>query len=387
MRLKIAYCIPSLYIPGGMERVLTIKANYISEVLGHDVYIILTDGINQKPFYHLSPRVQVINTNVNYDSLSRHKFFSKAIRYGVKQQQFKHRLKKTLFTIRPDITISLLRREINFINKIKDGSLKIGELHSCRSHFRDLRQEKFPPLIKKLVKKYWMHLLIQQLKKLERFVVLTHEDRKQWTELPNIITIHNPVSIYAKKQSNCSEKQVIAVGRYEHQKGFDRLISAWKIVNQYHPDWILKIFGDGALRGKLHDQICANNLENSCFLEHTVSDIEEMYYSSSIFVLSSRYEGFGMVITEAMSCGLPVVSFDCPSGPNDIITSGVDGYLVENGNIQQLAEKIIQLIDDEYLRKQMGKNAKKNSERFKIENIMAQWDELFQSIVKTRATR
>ncbi len=125
-------------------------------------------------------------------------------------------------------------------------------------------------------------------------------------------------------------------------------------------------------------------IESSCLLEHTVENIIDKYLESSIFVLSSRFEGFGMVITEAMACGVPPVSFDCPCGPKDIIKDGEDGLLVKNGDIEQLADKICFLIANEEIRKEMGKKARINVERFKIEHIAQQWKELFDSLLETK---
>lgn len=383
MNLRIAYCIPSLYNPGGMERVLTLKANFLSDIYGYEVYIILTDGKNKNPYYTLSPKIHIVNINLNYDSLHKHNLLLRVFKYTLKQLLFKQRLKSVLQTIRPDITISMLRREINFLSKMGDGSIKIGEFHFSRSNYRDFRKEKLYPPIKKLAKRYWMHQLIRQLRKLDCFVVLSHEDREKWIELKNVITLHNPLSFVPEKQSDCSAHQVISAGRYVYEKGFDRLIDAWKIVVSYYPDWILRIYGDGALRDELANQIHVNNLGTNCILEQTVPNIADKYCESSIFVLSSRNEGFGMVLTEAMSCGVPVVSFACPSGPKDIITNGEDGYLVEDGNIKELSARIMHLIENESARKQMGENAKVNSDRFKIEKIMSQWDDLFQSLAKT----
>ena len=123
------------------------------------------------------------------------------------------------------------------------------------------------------------------------------------------------------------------------------------------------------------------NLQTTCILEPSVANITDKYMESSIFVLSSRYEGFGMVIIEAMACGVPPVAFTCPCGPKDIIHDYQDGFLVENGNIEQLAEKICYLIEHEEERRQMGKLAKENVQRFKIEYIGRQWENLFQELI------
>ena len=193
--------------------------------------------------------------------------------------------------------------------------------------------------------------------------------------------IHNPLPFLPEKQSNLENKQVIAVGRYMPQKGFDRLIDAWKIVSQKHPDWVLKIYGDG-MRDKLQEQINRLNIKQSCVLEHSVSDIVEKYCESSIFTLSSRFEGFGMVIIEAMACGVPPVSFDCPCGPKDIIEDKKNGLLVPNGDVLTLADKICFLIENKDIRKTMGNEAKKSVQKFQIDRIASQWKNLFENIVE-----
>lgn len=380
MKKKIAYCLPSLYIPGGMERVLTIKANYFAEELGYDIYIILTDGKESSPFYPLSPKVNVVHLNINFNEMwETSSIVKKSLIYIKKQHLYKKRLTKCLTEIRPDITVSMLRREINFINSIKDGSVKIGEIHVNKSNFRNLSEEKAGGFIKNTLSNLWMKQLDRQLKKLSKFIILTEEDREHFSYyLNNTAVIYNPLPFYPEQTSNCTAREVIAVGRYAYQKGFDLLIEAWRIVATKHPDWNLRIYGGGdrtdflALKEKYH--------LDTLYLEEQTQDIIQKYCESSIFVLSSRYEGFGMVITEAMSCGVPPVSFTCPCGPRDIIRDREDGLLVENGNIEQLANKICYLIENEDIRKEMGRKARRNSERFKMENIGKEWDKLFNQL-------
>jgi len=386
MKMKIVYVTPSLYWAGGLERVITLKANYLSEQYNYDVYIILTDGKNKKPYFSLSSNLNIINLDINFDDLYGKPLWRRVILYFLKQYIFKRRLTTCLKKLNPDITVSTLRREINFINSIRDGSIKIGEIHVNRINYREFSQEKIPIFLKKLFGKLWMKQLISKIRKLDKFVVLTNEDKHTWNEIDSnkILTIHNPTSFSSLQSSSCEEKRVIAVGRYTYQKGFDLLVEAWKLVVDKHPDWSLHVYGEGN-RAELEKRVNELDLNKSFMVNGRTDSIIEKYLESSIFVLSSRYEGFGMVLTEAMSCGVPPVSFACPSGPRDIITHGVDGLLVENGNIHQLAENICILIENKDLRKVMGGNARESVKRFRKEEIMAEWKQLFEELMSSRS--
>jgi len=380
---RIAYCIPSLDHSGGMERVLTTKANYLADQLGYDVSIIITDDKGTDPYFPLSEKVQVFQLDVNIDSLWKYPTWKRLYLYKKKMMLYKRRLVQCLKLIKPDITISLLRREINFLCDIKDGSAKLGEIHFGRYRYREANFSFLPQFVNQLITKRWMAQLDQKVQQLDRFVVLTHEDAYYWKGLSNLAVIPNPITIERGDVSACSSKQVIAVGRYTHQKGFDLLIYAWQIVHKRHPNWTLNIYGGGdnnvyqALVSKL-------SLNESVICHRQVNDILKKYVRCSIFILSSRFEGLPLVLMEAMSVGLPCVSFACPCGPRDIIHDGEDGILCENGNIQALAEGICKLIEDESLRKEMGRKAAINIQRYNLDIIMQQWDQLFKEIIKER---
>ena len=202
---KIVYCTPALYFAGGMERVLTMKANYFADHFGYDITIILTDGEDKPIFYPLSDKVKVINLNIGFEELWTCSFIKKIVIYLKKQYLYKKMLKKELMRIRPDITVSMLRREINFINEIKDGSKKIGEIHINRANFRNF-ESKDDNLIKKLFAKVWMNDLTNKLKKLDRFVVLTEKDKEAWVELDNVCVIPNPLSFIPQNMCHSSWK-------------------------------------------------------------------------------------------------------------------------------------------------------------------------------------
>ena len=375
--LKIVYCTPALYMAGGVERVLTLKANYFAEHFGYDITIILTDG-KGKPFaYPLSDKIKVVHLDINFEELWTCSFLKKIFVYLKKQHIYKRRLTAELMRLRPDITDSLLRREINFITDIKDGSKKIGELHVNRANYRNFEAND-TNVIKRIFERFWMKNLVSHLKRLDRFVVLTHEDGASWSELPKVEVIPDPLSFSPQVQSSLSSKRIIAVGRYVYQKGFDLLLHAWASVEKQCAGWELVVFGTGIRTP--YERLASELSLQRCSLNGPTADIEKEYLNSSLFVFSSRFEGFGMVLIEAMACGLPVVSFDCPCGPKDIITDGVDGILVENGNVSQLAEKIIYMIEHPEERMRMGANAVIKSARYKIDRLAKDWQQLFESL-------
>lgn len=378
-RYKIVYCTPALYMAGGVERVLTLKANYFADHYGYDITIILTEGMDKPLFYPLSDKVKVINLGIDFEELWTCSFIKKVIVYLKKQYVFKKLLKQELLRIRPDITISLLRREINFLTSINDGSKKIGELHVNRANYRNFEQGE-TNMLKTLFAKFWMRNLVSNLKQLDKFVVLTEEDYHNWSELDNVVVIPDPLTFSSSTYSPLTEKRVIAVGRYVYQKGFDLLLKAWAIVEKATSDWMLTIIGQGE-RMQYDALVDELNIDRSrCKLFGPTERIQDEYMSSSFLVMSSRFEGFGMVLVEAMACGLPVISFDCPCGPKDIIQNHIDGILVEKGNIEKLAEAIIWMIQHPEKCKVMAIKAVDNVQRFKIDQIAEQWKSLFESL-------
>ena len=372
---KIVYITPSLYCAGGIERVLTAKMNYLAEVMGEEVTVILTDGAGKEPYFPLSPKVKVINLNIGFEEMWNRPLLEKIRISHKKEACYRKQLEETLMTLRADYVITTLRREINFLSKINDGSIKIGEMHINRKHFRNFEGRYFP--FKRLITYLWMRQLITQLKLLNRVVVLTEDDRRQWPELNNLECIPNVVETREYDDELRGMKRVIAVGRYCYQKGFDLLIEAWREVARQRPDWTLEIYGagDSTPYQQLVDKA---ELTASVHLCGPSSDIFNHYASSDIMVLSSRFEGFGLVIVEAMGTGLPVVAFDCECGPREIITDMEDGILVRPEDTEKLAEQLLLLINDGELRRKMGEKARIKAKAYAPENIMRQWyDKVF----------
>lgn len=380
--MKIAYVYTSLTTLGGVDRVLSIKANYLADKVGYEVYIITDSQAGRPPTFPLSPKIHHIDLDINFDRQYELGIVRRFIFYKKMMKIYRQRLEKTLYEIRPDIVSTTCGRDLDFLTEIKDGSKKIGESHIAKQYCRNFHLMEARGGIYKIVAKYWRRKQENAIKQLDALVVLTNHDADSWKTVKDAIVIPNPITITIPQISTCENNKIISVGRLSEQKGFDMLINAWKIVSKKYPDWELNIYGEGELKGCLEKQIKDNVLGNSLHLCGPTKNVVEKYAESSIYVMSSRFEGFGLVLVEAMSCGIPCISFDCPYGPSDIIRHNEDGLLVENGNIQKLADAIIYLIKNSFTRKQMGKKSFENSLRYSINNIMQQWTNLFIELTK-----
>lgn len=376
--MKIIYCTHSTCNPGGMERVLLNKVTYLSQLPGWEVAVVTTDQHQRPPFYPFPEKVRMTDLDINYSDDNDKGAWKKITGYLRKRKEHKRKLTALLLKEKPDIVVSLYPSESSFIPDIKDGSKKVLELHYCKFFRLQYGRKGLLGWIDKLRTRQDEQIV----RRFDKFVVLTNEDRGYWGNLPNIEVIPNAAMHVSDAYSDVMNKRVIAVGRLDYQKGFDRLIQAWELV-QYtgkFTDWKLDIFGQGEWREMLQQMIDKAELQNTVCLNRPTKQIGEEYVKSDMLVMSSNYEGFPMVMIEAMACGLPVVSFDYKCGPKDIIQPGINGLLVPNGDIQALADAMMKVMEDEAYRKMLSLNARKVVDTYSEQAVMSQWIRLFTSI-------
>lgn len=381
--MKIYYIYTAIVTKGGADRVIVEKANWLAEH-GHEIAIVTDTQLGREPAFPLSPKVRLIDLAIDFSKEYGHSFSVRIWMYYKLMHQYRKKMKALLIQDRPDIIISTLGRDISFITKIKDGSIKIGEAHTTKHFIRNFHLLEEKNILFKYLTKYFRWNMDRQVRKLDALVVLTNQDKKDWEHLLPVYVIPNSFPFYPEYPSTCENKQAIIVGRYNSAKGYNYLIDAWREVHKSYPEWIINIFGSGEYEDKVRKQINDYGLQDIVIMNNPTDTIMEEYLKSSIYVMSSVFEGFAMVLLEAMACGLPCVSFDCPYGPRNVITDGEDGFLVDYLNSKALADSICKLIENEGLRKQMGKNGRNNVLRYSRESIMPQWITLFESITENK---
>lgn len=376
--MKIIYCTHSLCNPGGMERVLVNKVTYLVERLHWDISIVTTDQKGRPSFYPLPTGVRVTDLGINYSDDNVKSVTGKILGYLQKRRRHKRLLTSLLEREKPDIVVSLYPSESSFIPDIKDGSKKVLELHFCK-YFRLQYGRKG---LLGIIDKWRTHQDERIVRRFDKFVVLTNEDKEYWGNLHNIEVIPNAAMNMGGHFSDVANHRVIAVGRLDYQKGFDRLIQAWCYIQRdgRYQDWHLDIFGQGEWHEMLENMISERNLNDSIRLNNPTNQIGREYAQSSLIVMTSNYEGFGMVLVEAMACGVPAVAFDCKCGPRDIISDGENGLLVPNGDIPGLAGAMMKLMGDYELRRRMSGKARQVVDTYSEKAVMDKWVRLFTSL-------
>ena len=376
--MKIVYLYPSLAITGGIERILVDKMNWLARH-GDDVYIITSDqGMHRVP-YLLDERVHFKDMNIRFHTQYR---YSLPHRLWVRWRMFReyHVLLRQAFReIQPDVIVTATSQGIRSLLTLRGKTPLVVESHVNFSHPDTLLHR-----LQNRVNHFWMS-------RAQAIVTLTEGDARDWRRIssrvhviPNIVHLAPaPIPLPRGEGENASCR-CIFVGRLVEQKGLPDLLAVWHLVHQRHPDWQLHIYGEGDIS---HLPLLPSYQEEGqgwgllgVSIHPPVSNIFEKYQESAMLLLTSVYEPFGLVMPEAMSCGLPVVAFDCPHGPATIIHDGEDGFLVSNRDRQAFADRVCQLIEDPALRWRMGSNAVQSSRRFTPDAIMPRWQNLFKSL-------
>jgi glycosyltransferase involved in cell wall biosynthesis len=391
--VKIYFLIFDIYGMGGTVRTVLNTANYLARN-GYDIEIVSVFRKNKDPFFYIDPRIKI--------TVLRNSIAKSGGQPGMKQKVMNRlRIPKmrsrlihpddeaySAFSLFTDVKI------YRFLKSLHDGILittrpsfnlmaaKYVDKRVCRIGQEHLNYDIYPERLQRAIRKHYP--------KLDYLITLTDDDTQEYRRLfqgssVEVRKITNSAPQVECEISPLDQKSVVAAGRLVPQKGFDLLIEAFERVVQRFPDWKLKIYGYGRDKDKLQQMILDKHLYNHVILMGPSRNMQQELANASIYALSSRFEGFGMVIVEAMQCGVPVVAFDCPKGPAEIVTHGEDGIMVENGNVEAFADALMELMGDDEKRKRFGQNALRNVRRFDIQEIGPLWMQLFDEIERSRA--
>ena len=370
--MRILYVTDALAVWGGIERVLSDKMNFLVREYEYDVNVVTADQGNHPIPFPLDSRIHVKDLGIRFHQQYHFYGIKRFLKHRELEHLFRSRLKSYIAEVRPDV-ISCIRD--GFASAVLDVESSIPIIFESHAMYKDVEYEKST-----LIHRFSTYLFRRKFKRLKKVVTLSQGDADDWKRvcydvcvIPNVVHLNE-----SGGYSNCNAKKAVYAGRFDFQKNFGALIEIWTIVQQHHPDWSLEVYGNG--KWKHYYEKLVSDKQLNIIIHPAVPDIMERFIDSSMLLLSSLYEPFGLVLAEAMSCGIPVVAFDCPYGPADIISDGVDGFLVDDQNIGAFASRVCQLIEDEQLRLKMGMAGVQSSKRYKAEIIMPQWDQLFKSL-------
>ena len=322
--MKLLFEIERLSTNGGIEHILTNRVNYMTEEWGWDITIVVLLPEEEEPFYKLSPKVKIERLNVKAKGL-------------LMCVEALWKLNKAVKRINPDVYVTF--QSIGALSCLFNthGIKTIYEAHGTRKFMPH-------PLAMAIAERY-----------ADVIVTLTKYHTADYPKAKRVEVVPNFTKDVVSSLPDYNSQIVVSAGRRCPEKNFERLEQLWGKVQETHPDWQLKI-------------------------HHDTKDMVSAYLEGSIFVMTSRFEGFGMVLIEAMTCGLPCIAFDCPHGPRDIIEDVKTGYLIPYDDDDMFIEKLTYLMAHPEVRSQMGKAAKESVKRFSQENIMNKWKDIYSQL-------
>lgn len=362
---KICFSIECINYCGGTQRVTTQLANALSS--RYDISILSYEMVGNEIFFDIEKKVKV-----NY-------LFQYQVDENLKKYYFKivYKLRKYLIKNKIDILIVVDVNQLLFV-KLAIIGLDIKVIAWEQFNSKTALSSRTASIARRLA-----------AKKCDAIVTLTKKDCenyiKEFTPNANVQCIYNPLTpaLLTKKKSNVKKTNtILSIGRLQYQKGYDMLLEVADILfNEYSiADWKWVIVGEGPDREWIERKIEKANLKNKIILEGSRSDVSTYLNNAQLFVLTSRYEGFGLVIVEAQYFDLPVISFDCDMGPSELILDNKNGYLVPCFDKRKMADCIYRLITNESTLREFSEKATENLHEFEFKSILEQWEELINSL-------
>ena len=385
MRILIMH--RSFALVGGAERVITDKANFLANA-GHQLLLVSYEQGQHPLPYELHPSVGYKDLDCRFFTLSKYSLPLHIYHFFRLRNKFRKALRSTVEDFKPDVVVlasdwqTLMGAVVQSVNPIP----VIAEFHNTYAHIMR-KVESSENWLRKVVTQFYYRQTISNLRKCSKLVVLTEIDAQNWRRhFDNVYVIPNPVTQYPEVIDDVPKDngRIIFVGRFNHEKRIDRLITAFSVIAERYPDWHVDIFGDGNEKENLLRQIDECGLVNRVVIHEPTKAIYDEYKRSEMLVLCSEHEASPLVLVEAMACGVPCVSLDCPTGPRAIINDGETGLLAKDGDVNDLALKIEWLIIHDEERKEMGLRAHEAAKIYKPACVMKEWEQLYSGVAFNR---
>jgi len=370
--MRLLYLFRSIAVWGGIERILVDKMNLLAEKYGQDVYLLTTDQGSHPVPYQLYSGVHHEDLNILFYRQYNHHGLQRLLVAWRMARQYDRLLADRMKQINPDVIICTTADRLGTIVKRKEKVPLLVESHSICLRTIDHGRNW-------LLRRIHRRRFLRSLARVDKVVALTEGDANEWRRYhAGVAVIPNFVHQHGEAVSSQTSKKAIFVGRFDYQKRAEDAIRIWKLVRERHPDWVLEVYGDGALQ----QEVSSLALKVGGVVVHQPTvNIFEAYLDCCFLISTSLFEPFGLVIPEAMSCGLPVVAFDCPYGPADLIIDQKDGFLIKDRDLATFADRICELIENKELRLKMGQTAKLSSKRYNVGAVMPLWIQLLSQLV------
>lgn len=359
--MKVLYLVPKINSEGGLERILSLKANYLMEHYHHEITILTQNKGNHNLFYPLHDSIKLYDIDL---SGNRFQFIFKYLKG----------LKKVISEINPDVIIVADSMYKTFLIHLVAGNKRI--IYECHNSVYVRLSPDSRLFFLKWVPKFLVWFNRYMAKKMDVFVGLSDQTIQEWNIQKNGKVIPNPNWLKTTKKADLDSKKILIIARHSYEKGLDRFFNIWKEIAYKYPDWQVEIIGKEVENSEYKKEVIAMGISDSIIFTPPTKQIEAKYFEASIYAMTSRFEAFPMVLIEAMSCGIPVIAYDCPCGPRAIISNNENGFLIENNNQEQFATHLENLIENSELRKKMGDKAKESVQDYDIETIMVKWNDL-----------
>lgn len=377
---SIVFLVESLYRKDQILRILCQKVSWLAENSEYHIYMVLTEKTKKPNRYELSPKIEMVILDVNYDKLEKENPIGRVFSYIKKKYQHRRKLKKVLRKIRPIATVSIMEKEVAFLSHIKAAGQVIYEVHYDERYRVNSSNNRLLAFLYKFLT--WMRIswLTCRLKKRDILVADTDNMTKIWKKkFKNVQWIPNPLREYPPVRDQNENKKVLAINDNISETGFEHLIDMWERVANRYPEWRLHLYGIGNI-GQYKELVKSKHLSKSIQCYNYPDNLNEIYPKYALYIQANKIDRFGQYLMEAMAYSIPCVAYKVPYGPQELIRDEINGFLIKPNYLMEFSSKLGLLIRNNELRWEMGRSSYSDVHKYELNQVMHEWLRLFDSI-------